>query len=204
MADRNSKNRAIFLDRDGVVNELIYYRDIGRIDSPFTVRQFRLLPGAAEAVCIFNSLNFKTVIVSNQPGIARNHFTKKTLVATDAKMKRALTRKKAHLDAVYYCPHDPNGSNKRYRKVCNCRKPKPGLLLQAAKRLNIDLKSSYMIGDELADIEAGSRAGCKTILMGKMKCQQCRLMDDWNIQPDVILPSLLEAAKYIIKKESQK
>jgi len=196
-------NRAVFLDRDGVINELIYYRDNGMVDSPFTLKQFRLLRGVRNAIKIINSLNFKTIVVSNQPGIARNHFTKKTLALMDAKMEKELAKKKAFLDAVYYCPHDPKGANKRYKKVCNCRKPKPGLLLEASKRFNINLKDSYMIGDELADIQTGRNIGCKTILLGRIKCQLCKLMVDKGVFPDIIVSDLLEAAKYI-KREFEK
>ena len=190
-------NKAVFLDRDGVINELIYYGDMGRIDSPFTVKQFSLLPGVGEAINIINRLNFKPIVVSNQPGIARNNFSEEILAQTDIKMKRELAKSDAHLDGIYYCMHDPNGKNRKYRKVCDCRRPKPGLLIQASKDFDIDLKKSYMVGDELSDIQAGRSSGCKTILLGRMKCQLCKLMEDKGISPDIIVSNLVEAAKYI-------
>lgn len=193
-------NRAVFLDRDGVINELIYYRDMGMVDSPFTVKQFRLLAGSGEAINIINRLNFKAIVVSNQPGIARGHFSEETLTLMNIKMKRQLARLDAFLDGIYYCFHDPKGKNRRYRKVCNCRKPKPGLLIKASKDFDIDLSRSYMIGDELTDIQTGRSVGCKTILLGRMKCQLCKLMQDKGIFPDIIVSDLLEAAKHIKRR----
>jgi D-glycero-D-manno-heptose 1,7-bisphosphate phosphatase len=193
-------NAAVFLDRDGVLNELVYYNDMGMVDSPFTVEQFKLLPNVEEAIGIFNHLNLKTVVVSNQPGIARGHFDQRTLAETDLVMKKQLAVSSAFLDAIYYCPHCPNGKIGRYNMICDCRKPKPGLLLKAAKDLNIDLAESYMIGDELTDIQAGKSAGCKSILLGRMKCQLCRIMDDKGIFPDFIVADLLQAAKLIERR----
>ncbi len=193
-------NRAVFLDRDGVINELIYYRDMGMVDSPFTVKQFRVLPGSGEAINIINRLNFKAIVVSNQPGIARGHFSEETLTLMNIKMKRQLARLDAFLDGIYYCFHDPKGKNRGYRKVCNCRKPKPGLLIKASKDFDINLSRSYMIGDELTDIQAGRSVGCKTILLGRMKCQLCKLMQDKGIFLDIIVSDSLEAAKHIKRR----
>jgi D-glycero-D-manno-heptose 1,7-bisphosphate phosphatase len=173
------------------------------VDSPFTIEQFKLRTGVKKAIKILNKLNYKTMIVSNQPGIARNHFTEKTLKQMDKKLKEELSESNAYIDAIYYCPHDPKGENKKYRKKCDCRKPKPGLIIKASKDHDINLKESYMIGDELLDIQAGKTANCKTILIGRMKCHLCKIMDEKNIYPDVIKSSLLEAAEYI-KKENEK
>lgn len=194
-------HRAIFMDRDGVINEMIYHQEMGIIDSPFTVEQFRLLPQVAEAIGLVNQMGFKAVVVSNQPGIARDHFSQETLARIDAKMKGELAAGGAFLDAIYYCFHNPQGSNGNYRIECDCRKPKPGLLLQAARDGDIDLANSFMVGDGLTDIQAGHSAGCKTILLGRMKCELCRLMQDQGIDPDFIVPNLLEAVKRIQKGE---
>jgi len=194
-------HRAIFMDRDGVINEMIYHQEMGIIDSPFTVEQFRLLPQVAEAVSLVNQMGFKAVVVSNQPGVARGHFSQETLARIDAKMKGELAAAGAFLDAIYYCFHHPLGSNGNYGIECDCRKPKPGLLLQAAREGNIDLSRSFMIGDGLTDIQAGHSAGCKTILLGRMKCELCRLMQDQGIDPDLIAPNLLEAVKRIKEGE---
>lgn len=194
-------HRAIFMDRDGVINEMIYHQEMGIIDSPFIVEQFRLLPQVAEAISLVNQMGFKAVVVSNQPGIARGNFSQETLARIDAKMKGELAAGGAFLDAIYYCRHHPQGSNGNYRRECDCRKPKPGLLLQAAREGDIDLTKSFMIGDGLTDIQAGHSAGCKTILLGRMKCELCRLMQDKDINPDLIVPNLLEAVKRIQEGE---
>jgi len=196
-------SKAVFLDRDGVINEMIYYKDMGIIDSPFTVKQFRLLPSVGRAINLINRMKLKVIVVSNQPGIARGHFTEKTLALIDNKMKQELARSKAFLDAIYYCLHDPRGKDRRYKKLCNCRKPKSGLLMQGAKDLHVNLKESYMIGDDLIDIQAGQRVGCKTIFLGRMKCQLCKTMEDKRVFPDLIVPDLLEAVKKIQKMEEK-
>jgi len=195
--------KAVFLDRDGTINEIIYYQDLGIIDSPFTVEQFKLLPGVGEAIRILNQSGFKVILVSNQPGIAKGHFSIDTFEKIREKMRTELTKQDAFLDAEYYCLHHPEAKIEEYKKNCECRKPKPGLLLKAAKELNIDLSNSWMVGDGLTDIEAGKRAGCKTILIGNMKCDLCRLMDEKNIRPDYIVKDIYIAAIDIIKKEEE-
>ncbi len=185
------------MDRDGVINEIIYHQEMGIIDSPFTVEQFCLLPQVAEAIRLINRMGFKAVVISNQPGIAKGHFSRETLASVDAKMKDELAAGGAFLDAIYYCPHHPQASNKNYRKECDCRKPKPGLILQAARDGDIDLANSFMIGDGLTDIQAGHSAGCKAILLGRLKCDLCRVMQDMEVNPDLIVPNLLEAIERI-------
>ena len=196
--------KAVFLDRDGTINEIIYYQDLGIIDSPFTEEQFKLLPGVGEAIKVLNQNGFKVIVTSNQPGIAKGHFSIETFEKIREKMRTELSKHGALLDAEYYCLHHPEAKNKEYKKNCECRKPKPGLLLKAAKDLNIDLPNSWMVGDGLTDIEAGKKAGCKTILIGNMKCDLCRLMDEKNIRPDYIVKNLDMAKDVItgsIKKE---
>lgn len=188
---------AVFVDRDGVINELIYFQDLGIIDTPFTPEQFRLLPRVGEAVRAINEIGYKAIVVSNQPGIARNNFTEETLAQIDAKMNQELAKAGAFLDAIYYCPHHSGGNNGKYRMECDCRKPKPGLLLKAAQDLNIDLSASYMVGDNITDIQAGRSAGCHTILVGRMKCELCHMMEETRVKPDFIVPDLLEAAETI-------
>jgi D,D-heptose 1,7-bisphosphate phosphatase len=193
--------KAVFLDRDGVINELIYHQEAGIIDSPFKVEQFRLLPGVAEAIRLLNQKGFLVLVVSNQPGVAKNHFTVETLRAMDEKMKRELGAQGAHLDGVYYCLHHPDGENAEYRANCPCRKPKPGLLHQAARDFGLDLGQCYMVGDNLTDIKAGRNAGTKTLLIGRMKCELCHLMDQEGVRPDAIVANLLEAVETILRIE---
>jgi len=189
--------KAIFLDRDGVVNELIYYADHGIIDSPFTVGQFKLLPQVAEAIREFQDGGFKVIIVSNQPGIAKGHLTEETFEKMRENMRDELAKGGAFLDGEYYCLHHREAKVKRLKADCECRKPKPGLLLQAAKTMDVNLAESWMIGDGLTDIEAGKKAGCKTILLGRIKCELCQLMDEMNARPDFTTAHLLEAAQLV-------
>lgn len=191
------KQRAAFLDRDGVINPLVHHRDSGIINSPSTLAQFRLFPGAAAAVKRLNRLGLKVVVVSNQPGVARRHFSPSILSAMTRKMERLLARGGALLDAVYYCPHHPGGRGRRYAIRCGCRKPKPGLLTRAAGDLNIDLRKSFMIGDSLTDIQAGHAAGCTTILLGYWKCDLCKFLHSEKARPDHIEPDLVSASKLI-------
>ena len=159
IADRNLKNRqkAIFLDRDGTIN--IYK---GFLTKP---EDFELIPGAAEAIRQINHSGYLCIVVSNQPIIARGDCTFQELQAIHDKMETLLGKEGAFVDAIYYCPHHPDkgfeGERPDYKYDCDCRKPKPGLLLQAANDWNIDLSESYMIGDSERDIQAGKNAGIK-------------------------------------------
>ena len=193
-------NPAIFLDRDGVINELIYYPEHGIVDSPFTEGQFKLIPAVGEAINKFHDLGFKVIVISNQPGIAKGNLSEKTFERISETMKKQLAKKGAFLDAEYYCFHHPEAKVKRLKANCSCRKPEPGLILQAAKDMSIDLSRSWMIGDGLTDVKAGKEAGCRTILLGRMKCESCHLMDEQDSYPDFIAPNLLEASR-IVEKE---
>jgi D-glycero-D-manno-heptose 1,7-bisphosphate phosphatase len=190
-------SRAVFLDRDGVINPLIYHRDAGIVDSPFTIQQFKILPNVPRAIRALNRLGLKVVIVSNQPGIAKAHFSVATLRAFDRKLEAALRRAGAHLDAAYYCLHHPDAVVKKYRKRCSCRKPGIGLFLQAARDLNIQLTDSYMVGDGISDIEAGSRAGCHTVFVGRWKCELCQVIHPPELRPTFVAKDLWEAVKII-------
>jgi D-glycero-D-manno-heptose 1,7-bisphosphate phosphatase len=189
--------KGVFLDRDGVVNELVYYQEHSVVDSPFTAQQFKLLPGVAQAINRFHEMGLTVIIVSNQPGIAKGYLTEEAFAEISEKMRAELAREGAFLDGEYYCFHHPDAKVERLRANCSCRKPEPGLLLQAAKEMDIDLSNSWMIGDGLTDIRAGKAAGCKTILLGRMKCELCRLMDDTDAHPDLIASNLPEAANLV-------
>jgi len=149
--------KAIFLDRDGTIN-----RHVGFITHP---DELELIPGAAEAISLINQSGYMAIVVSNQPIIARGECTFQGLKLIHDKMETELGRQGAFLDAIYYCPHHTDkgyeGELPDYKINCNCRKPQPGLLLQAAQEWNIDLAQSYMIGDSEKDVEAGKNAGLK-------------------------------------------
>jgi len=192
--------KAVFLDRDGVINEIVYFPELGLLDSPLNPRQFKLLPNVTKAIRIFNRLGLKVVVASNQPAIAKGKTTEELFEKIRAKMIRELKKGGARIDAEYYCFHHPNAKYKKYRVGCSCRKPKPGLLLRAAKDLEIDLSKSYVVGDSLTDIEAGKAAGCKTFLVGYLNSYLSKLIEDRDVRPDFIVPSLLDAAR-VVKKE---
>lgn len=160
--NRMNKRPAVFLDRDGVVNY--------EINLLHRSEDLRLIPGAAEAIRIINRAGYLAIIVTNQPVIARNLCSVSDLDNIHAKLESLLGKEGAYLDKIYYCPHHPDKGypeeRPEYKIVCDCRKPKPGLLLKAAKDFNIDLENSVMIGDRLSDIQAGEAAGCgKNILI---------------------------------------
>jgi D-glycero-D-manno-heptose 1,7-bisphosphate phosphatase len=196
--------RAVFLDRDGVINELIYYPEQGVVDSPFTVEQLRLLPGVGVAINKFHEMGYKVFLASNQPSIAKGYLSEETFDRIRRKMKDDLAKDGTSLDGEYYCFHHPEAKIDRLKTNCECRKPKPGLLLQAAKEMDVDLSQSWMIGDGLTDVKAGKDAGCRTILLGRMKCELCHLMDEEGTSPDFIIPNLFEAAQRISEVRSQR
>ena len=198
-------NRAVFLDRDGVINELVYHQEQEVIDSPFTPGQFKLIPGVTEALKKLHDAGYLTILVSNQPGIAKGHMTTRNFELIKQKMNSELIGDGAELDGEYYCLHHPEAVVEKYRRHCDCRKPFPGLLFKAAMEKDINLKESWLIGDNLSDIQAGRAAGCRTILIGTMKCELCRLMTEKNVFPDKIAGNIGDAVrKYILITEDIK
>ena len=189
--------KAIFLDRDGVVNELVYHEEPSIIDSPFTAAQFKLLPDVAGAINQFHNMGYKVIIISNQPGMAKQHMSEETFKAMSQKMRDELAIDGAFLDGEYYCFHHPDAKIAKFKVNCECRKPKPGLLLQAAQELGIDLAQSWMIGDGITDVKAGKAAGVRTVLLGRMRCDLCHLMEEEDARPDSICTDLLDVVDKI-------
>lgn len=170
-------NKAIFLDRDGVINKTIF-RD-GKPRAPYIMEDFALFEGVIEAIALFKDAGFKTIIVTNQPDVSRGWVSRESVEMINSKIQELL-----EVDSIQVCYHDKKDN-------CQCRKPKPGMILQGGNEFNIDLSASYMIGDRYSDVEAGHRAGCKSILVG-----------EGDEQGDVKGPvrkvdSLIEAAKWI-------
>ena len=160
----SNKQKAIFLDRDGTINKHIgFLRDIN---------QFELLEGVAPAIRKINSSGYLCIVVTNQAVIARGDISFAELRHIHNKMETLLGNSGAYIDAIYYCPHHPHkgftGEIESLKIDCNCRKPKPGMLLEATAKYNIDLSSSWMVGDSMDDVLAGKRAGCKTVLIEKI------------------------------------
>jgi len=191
------QKRAVFLDRDGVMNRYVYNPETGTVDSPSNPSEFSLLPGVAGAVTAFNRLGLLTIVVSNQPGVAKGKFRKELLEQMTKKMVAALVASDARVDEVCYCLHHPHASVPEYRVNCDCRKPKPGLVLRAAEKWGIDLGGSYMVGDGITDLEAGVAAGTKTLFVNPRKCYLCEELARQGVQPDYFVSSAAEAATVI-------
>ena len=160
---RNLSNRqkAVFLDRDGTIN--IFN---GFVTKP---EEFTLIPGVSDAIRCINRSGFLAIVVTNQPVIARGDCSIEELETIHQKMESDLGKEGAYIDDLFYCPHHPDkgfpGERPEYKIDCNCRKPKPGMILAAAEKYNIDLASSYMVGDDMRDVEAGIAAGCIPVLL---------------------------------------
>lgn len=157
----HEKQKAVFLDRDGTINKYVGF--LRNID------EFELIDGVGEAIKKINTKGYLAIVITNQPVIARGEVTFEELQQIHNKMETLLGYEGAYLDAIYFCPHHPHngyeGEVREFKTECDCRKPKPGMLFQAAKDYNIDLSRSWMIGDSENDIEAGKNAGCKTGLL---------------------------------------
>lgn len=148
--------RAVFLDRDGTINIEKEYL--------YQAKDFEFIPGAPEAIRLLNQAGIMVVVVTNQSGIARGYYSEEDVENLHRHIARELAESGAHVDAWLYCPHHPDGRGS-YALPCSCRKPLPGMLREASARYDIDLENATMIGDKLADIEAGKAAGCRTVLV---------------------------------------
>jgi D-glycero-D-manno-heptose 1,7-bisphosphate phosphatase len=185
--------KAIFLEKDGSLVE----------DVPFSTeaRRIRLGSGAGPALRLLARLDFRFFVVSHQPGIAHGLFPENSMEAVGDRLTDLLFRENLTLDGFYYCPHDPLGTVTPYATQCHCRKPLPGLLLKAAFEHNIDLRASWMIGDVLHDVEAGNRAGCRTVLLDNGKESEWRLGP--RRIPTRMAPDLYAAAVLIAGHQEQ-
>jgi D-glycero-D-manno-heptose 1,7-bisphosphate phosphatase len=181
------KNRAVFMDRDGTLNEEVGY--LSRME------QLRIYPQAYEAIRLINAAGLKAVVVTNQSGIARGYFTEDFVRSVHDRINELLGAEGARIDGFYVCPHHPVYGNGIYKQHCQCRKPEPGLLLQAADEMNIDLTRSYMIGDMLKDIEAGKKTGAKSILVKTGYGSNIVRTD----MPAYIAEDILDAVQWIMK-----
>lgn len=190
--------KAVFLDRDGTINAMVHRSSPGVGDSPWSPDEFELLPGVGEALRRVNTAGMLAVVASNQPGIAKGQFTIEALEAITVRMHQELARYGAHVDAVLYCLHHPEAILEQYRVQCRCRKPKPGLLEEAARTFGVDLKASFMVGDSLRDVQAGSAAGCRTAWLGERGSSSRLNEHEEGIRPDWVAASLSEAIDLII------
>jgi histidinol-phosphate phosphatase family protein len=189
--------KAVLLDRDGVINELVYHEDAGVIDAPFTTSQFKLLPRVPQAIRCLNDLGMKIAIVSNQPGIAKGHLRLDTLKLCERAMLEGIAETGGRIDRIYYCLHHPGAQVPELRQRCRCRKPEIGMLEGAAEDLQVALEDCYMIGDGIPDLIAGSRAGCRTVFVGRWKCEICQFAEGPAMRPDLVADDLWAACQII-------
>ena len=190
------KNKAIFFDKDGVLNvDKKNVKDLCELE---------FLPDAGNVIAFFIDKGFKIFIVTNQTVIARGIITEESLHRQLKEFQLMLLEqnKKAIVDKIYYCPHHPNANVLEYRKICECRKPKPGMLLLVSKEYSIDFKKSYMVGDRISDIIAGYLAGCKTIQYKTEKYNEPMIETDLKvpkeIKPDFTIMNLSELKEVIL------
>jgi D-glycero-D-manno-heptose 1,7-bisphosphate phosphatase len=189
------KKPAVFIDRDGTVNEQMGYIN--------HISRFIILPGVAEAFRILNSEGYLAIIVSNQSGVARGYFPIELLYNIHLFLKESLLSSGAVVDGIFFCPHYPRGSVPEYSFDCDCRKPKTGLIKQACGHFDIDISRSYMIGDHSSDMELAERSALKGILV---KTGYGRGVAEHNLpgmtfKPCYIAEDLLDAVKWLTNKE---
>ncbi|WP_338571054.1 D-glycero-beta-D-manno-heptose 1,7-bisphosphate 7-phosphatase [Erwinia billingiae] len=178
---------AIFLDRDGTMNE-----DHGYVHE---IDNFQFIDGAIEAMQELKKMGYALVMVTNQSGIARGIFSEDTFMQLTEWMDWSLADRDVDLDGIYFCPHHPEGVIEEYRQQCDCRKPEPGMLLSAQKELNIDMAASYMVGDKIDDMLAGRAAGVgKKVLVrsGKPITEEGEKAADWVINSLADLPARIK------------
>lgn len=178
---------AIFLDRDGTMNE-----DHGYVHE---IDNFQFIDGAIEAMQELKKMGYAVVMVTNQSGIARGIFSEDTFMQLTEWMDWSLADRDVDLDGIYFCPHHPEGVIEEYRQQCDCRKPEPGMLLSAQKELNIDMAASYMVGDKIDDMLAGKAAGIGIKVLvrsGKPITEEGEKAADWVINSLADLPARIK------------
>jgi D-glycero-D-manno-heptose 1,7-bisphosphate phosphatase len=184
--------RAVFLDRYGTVNEEMGY--INHLD------RFKIFPWTAPAIRKLNEAGIVAVLTTNQGGVARGYFPESLVQEIHAKLQAELACRQARLDAIYYCPHHPEGKEQSYRIRCECRKPSPGMLMRAVGDLDIDLSASFMVSDRYQDLQMAFQAGARGVLLmsGYGKGEHLYQKHTWPRQPDFIADNLLEGVDWIL------
>lgn len=182
---------AVFLDRDGVVNKHI--DDLRRVEDVY------LIDGSAQAIRLLNEKGIKCIIVTNQPGVAKGLFTLETLTKIHNRLRELLAAEGAHIDHIFFCPHHPEKGYKNevaeLKVDCLCRKPKPGMLIEAADKYRLDLSRCVLVGDTMSDIKAGLEAGCKTILVFTGKADKDKHP---AVKPHHVCKDLLDACRLVL------
>lgn len=185
--------RGVFLDRDGTVCE-----DVGYLDDASNLKVY---PFAVDAIRRLNAARFCAILVTNQSGVARGFFDEAAIGVIHDELERVLAAGDARLDGIYYCPHHPTAGILPFRTDCDCRKPRPGLLLRASDEHGIDLAHSYVVGDKYSDVELGHRAGARSVLVrtgyGRQEWEYHRA--SWPREPDFIAATLGDAVNWILE-----
>src|SRR4029450_7337983 len=191
------KRPAVFIDRDGTISE-----EVGYINHP---SRLRLFPYSAEAIRLLNDNGWLAILVTNQAGVARGYFSEDLIQRTHERLESALLEQSARLDAIYYCAHHPSVGEPPYRLDCDCRKPKPGLIEQAARDFEIDMAASWMAGDRYGDVELARNAGLRSafVLSGYGRGEWEYQSQAWAHRPDLVCENLLEAVKSIVNNGSE-
>jgi D-glycero-D-manno-heptose 1,7-bisphosphate phosphatase len=186
---------AVFIDRDGTISE-----EVGYINHP---SRFRLFPYAADAIKHLNNNGWLAILVTNQAGVARGYFSEEMIQTVHAALTADLESDGAKLDGIYYCAHHPSVGEPPFRLDCDCRKPKPGLITRAAHDFEIDLSSSWMVGDRYSDIELARNAGLKSafVLSGYGRGEWEHQRAGWTEKPDFVAEHLLEAVNLIVAED---
>lgn len=185
------------MDRDGVINEMVYVKEHGYVDTPSATKQFKLIKGVTKAVKILKKRGYVIIIISNQPGIAKGYFDKKTFESISKKMNKIFLKFNTAIDGEFYCFHHPNAKLKKFKKRCSCRKPGIGLVKKAVKIYEVDLKKSYVVGDGIVDMKVAKKAGCTGIFVGNVNSSITKLFDDEKAWPKYIANNLLNATNFI-------
>ena len=193
-AESSGQKGAVFLDRDGtIIHEVNYLHRIQDIE---------LLPEAGKAIAELNRRQIPVILITNQSGVARGKFTEEFVKKSHRHLQRLLQEEGAHLDDFFFCPHHPEAGSLPYRRSCNCRKPAPGMLLEAAKRYSLDLQQSYVIGDKLVDVELARKTGGKGILVETGYGLQEKVnLENCGIKPDIICANLNQAVDWILQQQ---
>ncbi|MFH2118340.1 MAG: HAD-IIIA family hydrolase [Candidatus Paceibacterota bacterium] len=197
-------NKALFLDRDGIINKMVYNQEFGLVDTPARIQDIELVFGISDLLKLSSGLGFLNIIISNQPTIGLKKISKAQFETVRKAIIDKLKQDGAVIDGEYYCLHHPFAKNSKYRSDCDCRKPKLGLIQQAKKVHNIDLNKSWFLGDGVNDIIAGHNAGCRTILLGHgLETGYLQLIKKHlgKIIPDFIIKKLPDAIR-ILKENS--
>ena len=187
--------RAVFIDRDGTISE-----EVGYVNH---VSRYRVFPFAAEAVRALHAAGWLAVLVTNQAGVARGYFAEEVIEQVHGVLAAELEKGGARLDAVYYCPHHPSVGEPPYRLDCDCRKPRPGLIHEAARRFRLDLAGCWMVGDRYSDVVLARNAGVRSafVLTGYGRGEYEYQRQGWQHQPDLVAENLLEAVRNIVSDE---